>query len=346
MNKIIPILVIGILVLSGVSAIATIENKKAVKPISDELDQYQEVMTENAAAPIGNVPIPENPISVQVAQSFIPTKDIITRVELFIGKNSTATQPLNISIRKELTEEDLTVISIDPSVVPTETYDWVEIDFDDVIITSGETYYVVALTENITENYYAWGANNISESYPYGCAWFSVDEGVNWTNQSTSSNIKNIESLTYQGKLLQFDDIATWDMCFRSYGRNNNPPEIPTINGPTNGKVGDTLDYIISSSDPDGDQVYYWVSWFNGCPGIFWDGPHDSGDPITKSHTYDEQGTFTISVQAKDIFDAKSDWVTLEVTIPRSRSSYINLFYRLFQLFPNAFLGLKQIIRL
>lgn len=346
MRKIIPVFVIGIFILSGINAIAIIDNKTNVEPILDELDQYQEIMTENAVAPVGQVPIPEEPVNVQVAQSFIPTKKILTRVELYIGKNSTATYPLNISIRKELTEEDLTVTSIDPSLVPTEIFDWVEIDFDDTIITTGETYYIVALTENTTENWYAWGANNISESYLYGCAWFSVDDGQNWTNESTSPALEISESYSYNRALPKFNETATWDMCFKTYGRNNNPPDTPTINGPTNGKVGETLDYIISTDDPDGDQVFYWVSWFDGCPGIYWDGPYNSSEQITKSYTYDEQGTFTISVKAKDIFDAESDSFTLEVTIPRSRSSNIHLFERLVKIFPNAFQLIKQLLKL
>jgi hypothetical protein len=346
MNKIIPIFVIGIFVLSSISAIATIDYKKPVSPISDELDQYQDVMTESAAVPIGNIPIPQNPMSVQVAQSFIPTKDIITRTELFIGKNSTATYPLTVSIRQELTEEDLTVIDIDPAVVPTEDYDWVEIDFEDIQLSIGETYYIVCLTENITDNYYAWGANNISESYPYGCAWFSLDEGGNWTNESTESNIQNSESFSNTITTSGFLGNITWDMCFRTYGRDNNPPDIPTIEGPTTGRAGETLSYIISTIDPDDDQVYYWISWFDDCPGIYWDGPYNSEEAVTKSYTYDEEGTYTIRVKAKDIFDAESDWATLQVTIPRSRVSNINILFRLFQLFPNSFLLLKQILGL
>lgn len=346
MRKIISVFLIGIFILSGINAFATIDSKTYVEPIADELDQYQEIMTENAFAPVGQVPIPEQPVNVQVAQSFIPTKEIITRVELYIGKNSTATYPLNISIRKELTEEDLTVTSIDSSLVPTEDFGWVEIDLDDMIINTGETYYIVALTKNTTENWYAWGANNISESYPYGCAWFSVDDGQNWTNESTSPAIEISKSYSSSRALPKFNETATWDMCFRTYGRNNNPPDTPTINGPTSGKVGETLEYILSTNDSDGDQVFYWISWFDGCPGIYWDGPYNSGETVTKSYTYDEKGTFTISVKAKDIYDAESDSVTLEVNIPRSRVSNIHLFERLFQIFPNAFQLIKQLLKI
>jgi hypothetical protein len=336
MKKIIPIFVIGIFVFSSLSAIASIENKKQIAPISDELDQYQDVMTENAAIPIGNLAIGDPPIYIQVAQSFIPTKNIITRVELYIGKNSTAVSPLDISIRKELTEDDLTVTSVNPGDVPTEDYDWVEIDIEDLKINSGETYYIIGITENITDNYYAWGANNISESYPNGCAWFSIDEGGNWTNESNSQNIQNSESFSYKTATNDFQENATWDMCFKTYGRDNNPPDTPTIEGPTSGKAGEMLNYIISSTDPDDDQVYYWISWFDGCPDVYWDGPYNSGEPISKSYTYDQQGTYIISVKAKDIFEEESEWATLEVIIPRTRSANINIFYCLFQLFPNA----------
>jgi hypothetical protein len=346
MKKIIPIFVIGIFVFSSFSAIATIENKKPVEPIADELDQYQEVMTENAAIPIGNLAITDPPIYIQVAQSFMPTKSIITRIELLIGKNSTAVSPLDISIRKELTEEDLTVTSLDPSLVPTETYDWVEIDIDDIIITAGETYYIVGLTENITDNYYAWGANNMSESYLNGCMWISIDEGKNWTNESNSQNIQNYESFSYNAATTDFQENVTWDMCFRTYGRNNDAPDTPTIEGPSSGKAGDTLNYVISSTDLDDDQVYYWISWFDDCPDIYWDGPYNSSEPITRGYTYEEQGTYTIRVKAKDVFDAESDFAILEIEIPRTRHSNYNIFYLLSQLFPNAFSTIIKILKL
>ncbi|KYK23700.1 hypothetical protein AYK21_02145 [Thermoplasmatales archaeon SG8-52-2] len=345
MKKIIPIFVIGIFVISSFSAIATIENNKPVDPISDDLDQYQDVMTE-AAIPVGNFPIPENPsIYIQAAQSFIPTKEIITRVELYIGKNSSEVLPLDVSIRKELTEEDLTVASIDPGIVPIQSYDWIEADIDDLKINPGETYYIVALTENITDNFYGWGANNISESYPYGCMWISIDEGKNWTNQSSSENIKNTESFSYQAKTTNFEENITWDMCFKTYGRDNNPPDMPTIEGPTSGKPGETMNYVFYSTDPDDDQVYYWISWFDDCPGVYWDGPFNSGEHINRGYTYEEQGTYTIRVKSKDVHDAESDWAILEIEIPRSRHINHNFLYLLNQLFPNVVPTIIKILK-
>jgi len=348
MKKFLPILVVGILALSGLGAVAfNVNISKDVKQTSffDELDQSQTVMTENAAVPVGNVPIPDNPICVQVAQSFIPTKEVLTRVELFIGKNSTATYPLAVSIREELAEDDLTVIDIDPSQVPTETYDWVEIDFDDITVTTGLTYYVVALTENVTDNYYAWGANNISESYPDGCAWFSIDEGDTWTNESASSYPSTSEAFNNQGAQPIFGDVVTWDMCFKTYGRDNQPPQDPLLDGPLSGSAGTSYEYEVITNDPDGDDLYYILDWADGTPEETI-GPHPNGQTGYASHTWTEEGTYIIKAKARDIYGAESNWVTLEVTMPRIRSIQNPFLQRILQIFPNAFPILRNLFGL
>ena len=99
----------------------------------------------------------------------------------------------------------------------------------------------------------------------------------------------------------------------------NRPPELPIITGPVKGKTGEEYDYKISTIDPDGDEIYYWIEWFQGCPGVNWDGPYKSGDEIIKTNSWTEKGTYTISVKAKDINGAESDWATLEVTMPKNK---------------------------
>jgi nitroreductase len=102
----------------------------------------------------------------------------------------------------------------------------------------------------------------------------------------------------------------------------NNPPETPSINGPTSGNAGTTYDYRISTTDPDSDDVHYWVEWFDGCSGIYWDGPYASGEEVIKSYTYENQGTFTITVIARDSYDAESEPATFTVTMPRNEAIY------------------------
>ena len=339
MRKILPIIVAGFMILIGFGAVGFDIDFEPLTFL-DELDQYQEIMTEDLGVPIGHVAIPDNPISIQLAQSFIPTKGILSQVELFIGKNSTTTYPLEIAIREELTEDDLTSISIEPGDVPTEDYDWVEIDFDDINVNTGHTYYIVTLTENVTDNFYMWGGNNLSESYPDGCMWHSLDEGNTWGNESAASDSSEVVMYANQGKNPRFEENITWDMCFRTYGRENSPPETPTIEGPTNGNAGTQYDYDLCSSDPDGDDIYYCIDWDDGS-GEICIGPYPSGVCTIVSHTWDEQGTYAVKVKARDTHDAESDWATLSVTMPRNRAIK-TLFLNFLQKNPHIFPILQQ----
>ena len=100
----------------------------------------------------------------------------------------------------------------------------------------------------------------------------------------------------------------------------NTPPNKPTISGPTKGKPGESYDYTFSTIDPDGDDVYYWIEWFEGCPSVYWDGPHSSGAEIVKSNTWENRGTYIITVKAKDEHGAESIWSDpLTISMPKNR---------------------------
>jgi len=117
----------------------------------------------------------------------------------------------------------------------------------------------------------------------------------------------------------------------------NEPPTKPTINGETNGKFGESYDYTFISTDPEGQNVWYYIEWGDGDIEE-WIGPYSSGEEIVRSHTWTDQGEYTIRAKAKDIFDAESDWGTLEVTMPINQHSYsFPLLQWLLELFPNAF---------
>ena len=114
----------------------------------------------------------------------------------------------------------------------------------------------------------------------------------------------------------------------------NTPPGIPTIEGPVKGKAGVEQEYTISSVDPDGDDVYFWVQWYEGCPGISWDGPYQSGEEVVYKHTYEEKGNYQIRVQAKDVNDELSDWGTLDVSMPKAMQKSTYIYIRFLERFP------------
>jgi hypothetical protein len=95
------------------------------------------------------------------------------------------------------------------------------------------------------------------------------------------------------------------------------PPNTPTINGPSEGKPGNSYLYTLTTIDPDGDMVYYYIDWGDNTSSG-WVGPYNSGATASVHHQWAEKGTYIIQAKAKDSFGAESGWVTLEVTMPVS----------------------------
>jgi hypothetical protein len=183
----------------------------------DELDQNQSAYIEGLMMPIGRIVFEETIIMVQVAQSFIPTKELLTRVELYAAKNVTASSPLVVGIRDNLTHGNLVEISIPPGAFNTGNFSWVECNFNDIWVTPGKTYYIVTKTKNVTDNLYVWAANNNSNAYPNGCAWVSIDNGSSW-NESVTQNQELQSKMDVQYPAPLDRDDTGGDMCFRTYG--------------------------------------------------------------------------------------------------------------------------------
>ena len=116
----------------------------------------------------------------------------------------------------------------------------------------------------------------------------------------------------------------------------NSPPDKPTITGPTSGSAGTSYEYTISSIDPDGDPITYCIDWCGYGEEVCL-GPFGSGEEIKASYSWDEKGSFTIKVKARDDSNAESNWATLTVSMPKIIISNIALFRvikNLFEYFP------------
>ena len=140
---------------------------------------------------------------------------------------------------------------------------------------------------------------------------------------------KYCEVGTYDVKLTVTDDdglkgniTKSVDVLFA-----NIPPSIPDIIGPSTGKPGVEYEYVFNVLDPDGDDFRIWVEWGDG-NSTGWIGPYHSGDKVKLKHSWNETGIYVIKAKIKDFCD-ESPWGTLEITIPRTRtSSYLWLFER------------------
>jgi len=127
----------------------------------------------------------------------------------------------------------------------------------------------------------------------------------------------------------------------------NNPPDKPTIAGPTKGNVGEKCEYTFSASDLEGSNIWYYIDWGDG---TFedWTGPYASDEKIYVNHSWSAKGTYIIGARAKDIYGAIGEWGYLEVTMPKNKpfNFNFNLLEWLFERFPNAFPVLRQLLRL
>jgi len=123
----------------------------------------------------------------------------------------------------------------------------------------------------------------------------------------------------------------------------DDPPETPeTPDGPGQGAPGDELSFSSSTIDPDDDQIYYLWDWGDGNFSE-WIGPYNSGETCTESYTWNEKGTYSIRVKAKDVYEMESDWSDpLEVIMPRGKI-VVFILNLLEQIFPRIY---SQVINL
>ena len=143
----------------------------------------------------------------------------------------------------------------------------------------------------------------------------------------------------------------------------NQPPTKPTINGPRIAQNQD-IEFTYSSTDPDGDDVYYYIiqqyfyQIYLGLAGYWsgWLGPNSSGEERTFILDFWQFGICKIKIRAMDSHGAFSDWGTLHVITDMSQNKlYSNpvnqqsthpWFQWFLERFPNAFPILRQLLEL
>ncbi|UCD13672.1 MAG: hypothetical protein JSW60_08960, partial [Thermoplasmatales archaeon] len=82
-------------------------------------------------------------------------------------------------------------------------------------------------------------------------------------------------------------------------------PELP--DGPTDGVTHVEYTFSSSTTDPEGEQIWYLFDWGDNTSSD-WLGPYNSGQPGSASHSWDAKGDYDIKVKAKDINSFISGW--------------------------------------
>jgi len=108
------------------------------------------------------------------------------------------------------------------------------------------------------------------------------------------------------------------DKTWAYIDQSNSPPDKPVLIGRSKGRNGTSYRYTFTASDPEGDDIYYylvwgdtyWEGWWDG-----WIGPYPSGEKVTLENSWEEEGNYTVRVKAKDIYGAKSEWARLDISM-------------------------------
>jgi len=246
------------------------------------------------------------------AQTFYPTLDVLSRVEILVQRLGNITSDIYIAIKSSRFSPNLAYKSITydkVKVYPSE--EWIEFDFENISIVPGEEYYLLCGTSggDNTGNYYIWLASE--EDVYKGNLWMQISSGQ-W-------------SFWYSQR----------DACFKTYGYLNEPPNTPSCSYNRN---EDSL--VITSIDPNENKLRYGVDWENDRIADQWTDLAPSGTDVT-IECNGRNGT--VGVIAEDEFGAQSDWILV-----KSKSKpYINTpFLNFLQNHPHLFPLLRQLLEL
>ncbi|EMR75539.1 hypothetical protein MBGDF03_00355 [Thermoplasmatales archaeon SCGC AB-540-F20] len=226
----------------------------------------------------------------QRAQSFQPSAGSLEKVRFHIEKwtlSDNVSSPIVVSIRKELTGEDLT----SKMLLPDEVHPgYTTFDFPDINVTPGETYYIVCrATEEETDYDNRYVIRDDGDCYDKGMAYYTND-GQYWRSHEDS------------------------DLFFATYRKNNDESLSPYVPGrpvgPVYGEKNIFYNYCVSTEDVNDDSVYYQFGWGDNTSSG-WLGPYESGEAACSTHSWVENGTYHVMVKAKDKYGMENNWSSI-----------------------------------
>jgi len=162
-----------------------------------------------------------------------------------------------------------------------------------------------------------WDEDDIIERAMFQSWW---EDGLDWVGGMTDMALIYLYENYSGGGYTQYYFEAyniIGDPSVRIWSDNpSDPPETPSKpNGPTSWIKDVLATFTSSTTDPDGDQIYYLFDWGDGQTSD-WLGPYTSGQSAEAEHSWNELGDYEIMVMAKDIYNAQSSWSdALTITI-------------------------------
>lgn len=251
-------------------------------------------------------------ISGKIAVANIPLKSFTMDIDLtFSPSYNAVSYPLSVGKKWTVPLSDVTG-SVDISLLNNPVLiddivggDYCECTGIESITVPAGTYdaYKILSDEDVTERYYAEEVGNFVKAY--GDVGNMIDIQLKSTNYGSSPGAPN-------------------------------KPSKPQ--GTSSGTPGNSYTYTSSTTDNEGDQIYYLFDWGDG-KNSGWIGPYNSGESCSASNNWNSRGTYSVKVKAKDTEEHVSSWSDpLSVTMPKNKihmTSKLNiLLYKLFEEFP------------
>ncbi|MFE3845685.1 C1 family peptidase [Thermoplasmatota archaeon] len=173
------------------------------------------------------------------------------------------------------------------------------------------------------------------EHTPFTYYWDFGDDSTS-TEQNPSHTYSVQGEYTVQLTVTDDNGKSMAEETFAWIQETNQPPSTPTIEGSSEAIKGEYCWYNITFSDPDGSPLYLYAHAFGVESNIWW-GPYppEWGKEFI-NYCWDEEGDYIVKAKVMDPYGAESDWATLEVTVPKNKSTneFNPWLFRLIQRFP------------
>ena len=206
-----------------------------------------------------------------------------------------------------------------------------DVDFNIVIQNGQPTYpHDPLISSDYNKEHYSGngGSLNTSEWTNSGYNDISIDtEDLNWINKQGTTKlclrndreIAGIPTPKYTRERIAFFSSEKGGnyrpkLIVEYTIPDNDPPSSPLIIGPVIGGEGKDYEFKFMSTDPERDDLYYYVDWGDGT-NTGWKGPYTQGVWKEFNHKWDDPGVFEIKAKAKDSKGAESDWSNYGIAI-------------------------------
>ena len=136
----------------------------------------------------------------------------------------------------------------------------------------------------------------------------------------------------------------------------NRPPNAPVVMEDKSGMEREEYRCFFYAVDPDGDQVYYHLSWEKigdasvgvcapDTPNVPWRGPFDSEEEVNEMHECCESGDYELTIRVKDEFDNEGPSTTVTVSYTKARVMQYPFLAKLLAKYPGFVCLLTKILK-